>query len=145
MSEYSSFKKELIQKAENYNPASNEFLFFKSVFPLSDEVLNSSIIAWILHLNEDGSYWLLNSLLRRVNSKHVQRYINKAPNQIITEKITKSGKRADIIIRWDKFTLIIENKTKSKEHDSQCETYLEDNSSEMATFELTGYSKFTEP
>jgi len=132
MSEYSSLKKDLIERAENYNPVSNESLFFKSVFPISDEVLNSSIIAWILRLNDGEKYWLLNSLLRRVDSEHVQEYIDRVPNQIITEKITKSGKIADIIIRWDKFTLIIENKTKSKEHDSQCETYLKDNFSDKS-------------
>ena len=120
-----SFTSEFKERIKSHKVNSLDSLFFNSILDITDELSHSNIISWILSLNDavNSNFRLLNSFLYHIDENHFK--INQPPNRIIKEQVTASGRKADIVVEWDDFILIIENKTKTKELSGQCEAYLD--------------------
>jgi hypothetical protein len=84
-----------------------------------DEAWHSDLLAWFL--NPSGPLtggWLLRSIISHVGCK-----VPAGIPRVAREEQLET-ERPDIIVEWPGFKLLVENKTKTSEHDSQCRRYL---------------------
>jgi hypothetical protein len=93
---------------------------FEALDVLHLEQPHSDFLAWLL--DESGplkDMWLLRRLL-----DHVAPDMDWPGVPTIEREVQNDGGRADIVVRWDDFTLIIENKVWSVEGEGQATRYL---------------------
>ena len=99
---------------------------FEALGAEETEAVHSDYLAWLLSPSGPLSRgWLLASLMRWCGVEE-----DLGPPVRVEREVTQGGERADIVVEWHGFRLVIENKVNSSEGREQCRRYLE-------TFSLT--------
>lgn len=114
------FLNRLLELAPRFPARKRKLTLFESIDVLNLENPHSDFIAWLL--DDSGPLtdcWLLRALLARVAAEGEW---SGAP--IVEREVATALGRADIVVKWDTFKLIIENKVWSLEGADQVGRYL---------------------
>ncbi|MBS4029551.1 MAG: PD-(D/E)XK nuclease family protein [Ignavibacteriales bacterium] len=103
-------------------PPQNPTTLFEALGFVKDENRNSDFIAWLLFPNGIlKNNWLLKEILKEKLPD--RKDFSEKKFQIQREE-NNEGKRTDIVLHWDDYHLIIENKIGASENPAQVKTYL---------------------
>lgn len=121
------FEQELLKLLQSPVKRSTRTNLYKVLGMTWEEERHSNIVAWLL--DPSGPFmdgWLLNCLLQELGQG-----AHLGSPTAVQREVQKGADRADIVIDWPNFRLVIENKIQSPEGPGQCLRYLE-------AFEITG-------
>ncbi len=105
------------ERASFYN---KDQTFFEIIGRVYDEDLISRYIAHTIRTNKTFAEQLINYALKESHNEYI--FISDSDISVKCEKAMNDG-RADIFIEADEYTLTIENKIRSWEHDDQTQIY----------------------
>ena len=97
---------------------------------LEKEIYHTNMIHWLLNTTRDekGDYLLLDHVfneLKKNNRKQLDGINPQNLKRLKKEASDGKGGKVDLMIEWDNFILLIENKIHSSEQPNQCADYLD--------------------